>query len=672
MKLYLSLLLLLITFQVVAQTYPITGINISLPANPDANTANWGSGTSMFTITSTSKTENGRIVPHVMESKILVTIKKGGTKVCGSYTSNTAPESNFNTLTKVWSGTNAVSLLGQDCVLPPGDYEICVQFFGYGAAGVVSLSEEKTKVFAIRAVEQQVYQAPQAIAPADGTIMSAADVKKPILFRWAPVIPRPHDLVTYRLTVWQLMQGQTGTQAMQVNQPIITKDVDNMTQAVIYMAGDFTSPQMLAFVWNVQALNKEGNPIGGNNGTSGAIGFNFKNGMPVENPEEKKGGNVCKDFSVVFMEDRKIYRGDSFTYECTITNNYRGDEQANRPKSFRIKLNNDLVIAVVDNVAKGWTRTPSKFPPGSSQIKWTNNSGDIPNGETKLGSICFEHVKTGPITVIYEWLNKDEKVICSESIDLARSPVGTSGGNTITIGDGKKFDPQPSDPSPIPHAIAFKIAYTTDNQLTTSNRPTFEWKTEKAEVGVSYSIVVREIPKKGAPESGVMVLERSNIHENTLPYPKDAPNLDSTKSYEWQVSMIENGKLLGKTPFIGFNFLKILDKVDEKLDARKYYELGKEPFNTITKIPNKTLDVQFYNKYASAENIKLTIYDAETQKIKRKSKDVIKLNSVTGLNRISIDIKDYNLEPGRLYLLTISDSHSTYHFNFKVTNDREK
>lgn len=55
MKKNLTLFLLAITFQVVAQTYPITGINISLSGNPDANTINWGSGTSMLTITASTK-----------------------------------------------------------------------------------------------------------------------------------------------------------------------------------------------------------------------------------------------------------------------------------------------------------------------------------------------------------------------------------------------------------------------------------------------------------------------------------------------------------------------------------------------------------------------------------------------------------------------------------------
>jgi len=231
----------------------------------------------------------------------------------------------------------------------------------------------------------------------------------------------------------------------------------------------------------------------------------------------------CENYS---FELRKIYRGDSIAYECKITNKYTGTEPKYNPKSIRIKIRNDSVIGIDNNVTKEWNRTPSKFPPGSSQIKWTNNSGDIPNGETKIGTLYFAVPTVNPFYVIYEWLNKEEKVICKDSIKL--------------------------------------------------------------------------------------------------------------------------------------------------IDTRFYYELGKEPSYTYTEISNTILRVQFYNPYASVENIQLTVYDVGAQKIKRKSRDVIKLNSITGLNRISIDIKDYNLEPGRFYLLTISDFNSTYHFNFKVTNDREK
>lgn len=277
MKKALIFLLMLFMVQANAQTNPITGITISLPANPDANMANWGTGTSQLTITANGKAVNGRVDGFVAESKILVIIKKNGSKICGTYTNSTAPSSNFNTLTKVWSGSNAVSLIGQGCILPTGDYELSVQFFGYSNGKFNQLSEEKTKAFTIRGNEQQSFQAPQAIAPANETLFKESDIAKPITFRWTPVIPRPAEPVTYRLRVWQLMVGQNSTQARTVNQPIITKDVDNLTQATIsnLITGPCKPPYLCDFVWSVQALNREGKPIGTNNGTSESFAFSF-------------------------------------------------------------------------------------------------------------------------------------------------------------------------------------------------------------------------------------------------------------------------------------------------------------------------------------------------------------------------------------------------------------
>src|SRR5665647_2016557 len=258
--------------QLFAQTYPITSINISLPSSPDANTANWGIGSAVLTITATAK-QAGRIDPGVEESKRLVTSKKGGTKICGAYTNNSAPASNFNSVSKVWIGRNAGELLGQDCVLPPGDYELCVQFFGNGAIGTVPLSDEKCKSFTIKSTDQQVYQSPQTISPANSAILSEKDTKKPITFRWTPVVPRPQDAVIYRIAVWEILAGQNAVQATKSNQPIIAKDVNNITQTIInnLISGQ---PNTNDYAWTVQALNKDGKPFGDNNGTSSPSVFN--------------------------------------------------------------------------------------------------------------------------------------------------------------------------------------------------------------------------------------------------------------------------------------------------------------------------------------------------------------------------------------------------------------
>lgn len=109
-------------------------------------------------------------------------------------------------------------------------------------------------------------------------VIQEEGLMKPVTFRWTPVVPRPRDPVTYRVRVWQLMQGQSGPQAMQANQPIVTKDVDNLQQLTVekLITGPCKPPYLCEFVWNVQALNREGKPVGENNGLRGAGRFSAR------------------------------------------------------------------------------------------------------------------------------------------------------------------------------------------------------------------------------------------------------------------------------------------------------------------------------------------------------------------------------------------------------------
>lgn len=275
MKKILTLLLLAMSVQLFAQNV-ITGIIVNIPANPDANTANWGSGASVFTISAATTMNNIKLV---LGSKILVTIKKGGSRICGSYTSTTAPEANFNTtaLNRVWNGQNAVSLLGQDCVLKPGDYELCVQFFGAAMPQRI-LCEEVCKPFSIKAEDEQTYQAPQLISPADGTVISKTAAKSPVTFRWVPVVPKPKVDVVYKVRIIEIRKGQTATSAMQAGGPIFEKEVINQTQLAGVSLSQLPIAKDSKYGWYVQALsvqaaNKAGFSFGENNGTSGPASF---------------------------------------------------------------------------------------------------------------------------------------------------------------------------------------------------------------------------------------------------------------------------------------------------------------------------------------------------------------------------------------------------------------
>jgi hypothetical protein len=114
--------------------------------------------------------------------------------------------------------------------------------------------------------------APKNVLPQNGKSFSADEASHPITFRWTPIVPKPQQVI-YRLKVWQLMQGQNSTEAMRTNQPIVVKDVDNITETTV--AGIYTGPcrppYLCDFIWAVQAIDQNGNPIG----TSNPTVFNF-------------------------------------------------------------------------------------------------------------------------------------------------------------------------------------------------------------------------------------------------------------------------------------------------------------------------------------------------------------------------------------------------------------
>src|SRR5437868_5387039 len=163
--------------------YPITAINITLPSQPAASTADWANSAVPLMISAQSQLVQGQVPGQVVESRILVTIKNSGNKICGTYTSSNAPRSNFNKASMVWSAGSALSLLGQDCTLPPGTYQICVQFFS-GYAPVQPLSNEVCKTFSIQAPTQEKFTPPQNLLPVDGKVFSEAESNQPITLRW--------------------------------------------------------------------------------------------------------------------------------------------------------------------------------------------------------------------------------------------------------------------------------------------------------------------------------------------------------------------------------------------------------------------------------------------------------------------------------------------------------
>lgn len=110
-------------------------------------------------------------------------------------------------------------------------------------------------VFSILANSQKT--APiSLLSPANGAKLTQEEVQN-ISFRWTPIIPKPRDPVLYKLKVWQLMQGQKSAEAKQSNKPIITKDVDDVTECKI--SERITFPP--GCIWQVEALDLKGNVV---------------------------------------------------------------------------------------------------------------------------------------------------------------------------------------------------------------------------------------------------------------------------------------------------------------------------------------------------------------------------------------------------------------------------
>lgn len=117
----------------------------------------------------------------------------------------------------------------------------------------------------------------QAQLPENGKAFSGDDTLHPVTFRWTPIVPKPQPSVTYRLKVWQLMQGQNGTQAMRDNQPKVVKTVRDITETTVtgIYTGPCRPPYLCDFIWTVEALSQGENGTVISYGTSNPSVFYF-------------------------------------------------------------------------------------------------------------------------------------------------------------------------------------------------------------------------------------------------------------------------------------------------------------------------------------------------------------------------------------------------------------
>ncbi len=224
---------------------------------------------------------------RVLETKLVLQIRAGSAVICGNNFATAKTIDPFDVRT--FNTADIVSMLGNCHELKEGTYTLCAQFYNIDK---VAISREVCKDFRVEPANVE-YAPPTLITPENEKKFNWTQLEGPVTFRWTPLVPKPKEPVTYRLRVWQLMQGQTGTQAIRTNTPLIQKDVENLTQTTVnsVLTGPCKPPYLCDFIWNVQALNRAGKPMGNNNGTSEpyTFGATADTKCPTHSaPEDKK------------------------------------------------------------------------------------------------------------------------------------------------------------------------------------------------------------------------------------------------------------------------------------------------------------------------------------------------------------------------------------------------
>jgi hypothetical protein len=234
---------------------------------------------------------------QVREPMMVVQVRSGSSIICGNTMATAKRIDPFDV--RVFNTADLTGLLSNCRELKAGSYTLCVQFYNIDK---VAISREVCKDFRVEETSIE-YAPPTLIIPDDKKKFSITELTQPLQFRWTPLVPKPREPVTYKLRVWQLMQGQNGAAAMRSNTPIVDKDVKEITQTTVtgLLTGPCKPPYLCDFIWNVQALNREGKPMGKNNGMSEAWTFGATNTEEINPPK-----NVFPDKNKqISVEDAK-------------------------------------------------------------------------------------------------------------------------------------------------------------------------------------------------------------------------------------------------------------------------------------------------------------------------------------------------------------------------------
>lgn len=179
--------------------------------------------------------------------------------------------------------------------IPEDDYELCVQLF---SADTRELLDEQCQNFQIFIPEP-----PSLVMPGDNEI-----IDNPFLtFQCTPVIWHPGHPAIVLIRIAPLQEGQTPEQAIEGNVPHFEGEMPGGT-TLIYPPEGLPFEPGESYVWQVQAVDQNGTPIGENGGRSEIWQFIFQpeqGGVAVITPEDPNVV-ICQWDDRYFLLPREI------------------------------------------------------------------------------------------------------------------------------------------------------------------------------------------------------------------------------------------------------------------------------------------------------------------------------------------------------------------------------
>lgn len=231
-----------------AQVNQVNIPNFTVKSQLPANTADWANIPGSLLLVAQKTPQSGSFNP-----KLVIQIRKGAGIICGNTLGNAISLDSFNVRT--FLPTQLVSYLGQCAPLQPGDYSLCIQFFNDSKEAI---SRQVCKDFTVTNDVTECAP-PVNIAPANNKVFQGKDLAAPITFAWSPLVLPGGTLVTYKLTVWEVEDGQTDAQAIYNNLPVLEQQVKGQTRYIVKPG--FFERRKARYVWRVIAVNDQDKPV---------------------------------------------------------------------------------------------------------------------------------------------------------------------------------------------------------------------------------------------------------------------------------------------------------------------------------------------------------------------------------------------------------------------------